>query len=302
MSRDSRDDELIREALKLNISVSDEVNSRVLRTVDRKKYHVGFGRTAVIAATCFIVLFGTGIIADAATGGRVGEYLRGKIDNLTYVYENGSNTNLEIVQKDGEEWEQVEYIEDNVVMSHPISADKTEYSLYLKVTDKNGNGRFISLVASVQEGETTEKLYYAIRGEFLWLITRFQNPNEKEQILTGLKEAAENTDSMTIRDALIDLSSDYENNHRIFYVNLPGKTWGEDEDIVIFEDISDLPFGEAAIVVNPVDNKEESWIFELQIDNNNFVTEYDRGAVYSDEYYQELLEKKISVYDLRKGN
>lgn len=296
----SREDELIREALKLDIRASDEINSRILRTVDRKKSNRGFLRTAVTAAACCILIFGTGIIVDAATGGRVLEYLRGKIDNQTYVYDNGSDTIRESVQKDGEEWEQVEYVEDNVVMSHPVSEDKTEYSLYLKVTNMNGKAEFISLQASVTEGQTTEDLYYAIRGDFLSMITRFRKPDEKKQILTGLKEAAENTDSKAVRDALLDLSSDYENNHRIFSFDLPGKWWGEDGDIVIFEDISNLPYGKAAIVVDTVDNREKSWIFELQIDNDTlFVTQYDRGEMYSEEYYQELLEKKIPVYDLR---
>ena len=71
-------------------------------------------------------------------------------------------------------------------------------------------------------------------------------------------------------------------------------------DNSIFEDISNLPYGKAAIVVDTVDNREKSWIFELQIDNDTlFVTQYDRGEMYSEEYYQELLVKKIPVYDLR---
>lgn len=298
----SGEDEFFREALKLDISASDEINKRILRTVDRKKNNGGYMRTAVTVVVCCIVLLGTVTVVDASTGGRIVEYLRGMIDNKTYVYGNGSNTNQEIVQRDDEEWEQVKYIEDNVVMSHPISADETEYSLYLKVTDMNGKGGFINLLASVKEGETTEDLYYAIRGEFLWMITRFQNPNEKEQILTGLKEAAENTDIMAVRDALLDLSSDYENNRRIFYADVPGKWWGEDGDIVIFEDISNLPSGEVAIIVNTVDDKEKSWIFVLRIEDNIlFVDQYDRGEMYSEKYYQELIEKEIPIYDLRKN-
>lgn len=296
----NREDELIREALKLNISASDEINNRVLRTVDRKKHNGVLGRTALVVVTCCIMLLGTGIIVNAATEGRMVEYLRGKIDNMTHAFGNGSDTELEIVQKDGEEWEQVIYVQDNVVMSHPVSADETEYSLYLKVNDGHGKACFIHLLASVKEGETTEELYYAIRGGYLWTITRFQNPNEKEQILIGLKEAAENTDSMEVRDALLDLSSDYENNHRIFYEDMPGKWWGEDGDIVIFEDISNLPSGEVAIIVDTVDDKEKSWIFVLQIDDNKlFVDQYDRGGIYQEEYYQELLEKEIPIYDLR---
>lgn len=61
------------------------------------------------------------------------------------------------------------------------------------------------------EGQTTENLYYAIRGDFLSMITTFPKPDEKEQILVGLKEESENSDSMAVRDALLDLSSNYKN-------------------------------------------------------------------------------------------
>lgn len=296
----NREDNLIREALKLNMNVPEEVNNKVLRATERKRNHRGSLRIAVAAAGCGIMLLSAGIIVDASTGGRVVEYLRGKIDNRTYVYGNGSTTIKESVQNNGEEWEQVEYIEDNVVMSHPVSEDKTEYSLYLKVTDIEGKDEFISLQACVMEGQTTEELYYAIRGDFLSVLTKFQNPDEKKQIPAGLKEAADNTDSAAIKDALLDLSSDYENNHRIFYFNAPGKWWGEEDDIIIFEDISSLPTGKTAIIVNTVDDKDKSWIFELEIENDTlFLNQYERGKMYSEEYYQELLAEKIPVYDLR---
>lgn len=296
----SRDDEMIREALKLNISAPDEINRMVLNSVNQKKEVSSFMRIVTTAASLAIMFLGTGVVANAATGGRVVEFLRGIIDNQTYVYENGSDTALESVQKDGEEWEQVEYIQDNVIMSHPISADQTEYSLYLKVIGTDGIDNFISLQTSVMEGQTTEDLYYAIRGDFLHVITNFQNPDEKAQILVGLRAAAENTDTMAIRDALLDLAFDYENNNRIFYFNLPGELWGENGNIVIYEDVSNLPIGNVAIVVNTFDNKENSWIFELQIDGDTlFVEQYSRGEIYSEEYYQELVEKNVPIYDLR---
>ena len=212
----SREDELIRESLKLDINAFDETNDRILRTVGQKKGNSGFVRATVTVAACFAMLFGTGIIVNAATGGRVIEYLRGAIDSQIFIYGNGSNTIQESVQKDGELWQQVEYVEDNVVMSHPISSDETEYSLYLKVNGLDGNNSFISLQTSVMEGQTSEELYYAIRGDFLSMLTKFQDSGQKEQILTGLKEAAENADSLAVRDALLDLASDYENNHRIW--------------------------------------------------------------------------------------
>jgi len=107
-----------------------------------------------------------------------------------------------------------------------------------------------------------------IRGHFYWMISKFRNPDEKEQILAALKEAAGNTDSTAVRDALLDLSSDYENNRRTFYNELPGDLWGKEGRIVFFEDVTDLPSGKVAITVNPVDDKDMSWIFVLQIDDN----------------------------------
>lgn len=273
----SRNDEIIREALKLNVGASDEVNRMVLHSIKEKKETSSFKRVLGSVASVAIMLLGTGVVANAATGGRVAEILRGIIDNQSYVYENGSDIVLENVQKDGEEWEQVEYIQDNAIMSHPLSEDQTEYSLYLKVTGADGIDSFISLQTSVTEGQTTEDLYYAIRGDFLRIITQYRDKNEKAQIIAGLREAVENTDTIAIREALLDLIFDYENDKRIFYVNLPGELWGEDNNIIIYEDISDLPVGNATIEVSTVDDKE-SWIFELQIEADVlFVEQYTRG-------------------------
>ena len=275
----SRNDEIIREALKLNVGASDEVNRMVLHSIKEKKETSSFMRVLGSVASVAIMLLGTGVVANAATGGRVAEILRGIIDNQSYVYENGSDIVLENVQKDGEEWEQVEYIQDNVIMSHPLSEDQTEYSLYLKVTGADGIDSFISLQTSVMEGQTTEDLYYAIRGDFLRIITQYRDKNEKAQIIAGLREAVENTDTIAIREALLDLIFDYENDKRIFYVNLPGELWGEDNNIIIYEDISDLPVGNSTIEVSTVDDKE-SWIFELQIEADVlFVEQYTRGVL-----------------------
>ncbi len=296
----NREDKMIREALKLNMDAPEELNNKILHAVGRQKKHAGFLRFAMAAAGCGFMLLGTGIIVDASTGGRVVEYLRGKMDNLTYVYGNGSSTLKENIQNNGEEWEQVEYLEDNVVFSHPVSEEKTEYNLYLKLSDIEEKDEFIALQASVTEGQTTEDLYYSIRGDFLATLTEFRKPDEKKQILAGLKEAAENTDSAAIKDALLDLASDYENNHRIFYFNVPGKWWGEEGDIIVFKDLSSLPEGKAAIIVNTVDDKDKSWIFEVEIDKDIlFVNQYERGKIYSAEYEQELLAQNIPVYDLR---
>lgn len=96
----SREDEFFREALKLDVSASDEINNRILRTVDRQKHHSGLGRAAMILATWCIIIFGTGFVVNVATGGKVFEYLKGNSDNTTYFFENGSNADPEIVQKE----------------------------------------------------------------------------------------------------------------------------------------------------------------------------------------------------------
>ena len=99
---------------------------------------------------------------------------------------------------------------------------------------------------------------------------------------------------------MLDLAFDYENDNRIFYFYLPGELWSENGNVEIYEDVSNLPIGSVAIVVNTFDNKENSWIFELQIDGDTlFIEQYGRGEMYSEEYYQELVEKNVPIYDLR---
>ena len=74
----SREDELIRDALKTNVTASNELNNKILRTAERKKSHAGLMRAAVTVALCFIVFFGTVTAVNAATGGAITDFIKGK--------------------------------------------------------------------------------------------------------------------------------------------------------------------------------------------------------------------------------
>ena len=293
-------EEMIREALKLNIDAPEEINEKVLRNAKHKNQGVVFFKVATLAASfCIMTIVGTGLIVKASTGKRLIEYLRGLIDNRSYVYENGTDTIMTVYDNNGEKWEHVEYLDDEVTMSHPLSENETEYNLYLKVTGENGMENFMNVTAKVNEGQSSEDLYWAIRGDFYRFFSPYTAADEKSQILAGLKEAADNADKDFIRDALIDVSADLENNRRILYEDWPADIWGGEGRYIFFEDLSDLPVGKCIIIINTVYDDEDSFIFEINIDGNQLYVNDVSFNKYSEEYYQEQLEKNLPIYDLR---
>ena len=292
------EDEMIREALKLDVSASKELNNKILKNVSKKKSNIVVFRAASIAALFLVVLLGTGIIANAATDNGIIRYLRGVIDSRYFVFDNGSDTLVYTVEVDGENVDCIEYTEDDVIFYRPVTEGETEYSLYLKVKGSDGIDHFINLSACVDEGETTKELYYAIRGGFLWQITKFQGPVEKAQIIEALKAAADESDIDAVKNALTDVAYDYENNRRIFCIDWPGWVYNSEKRIIVYEDITDLPAGDCAIIVNNVD-KDLTFIYEVHIDENVYYVDMNSGNLYSDEYYQEVTEKNLPIYDLR---
>ena len=75
----SKEDEMIKEALKLDVNASDELNRKIIENVGKKKSNVYILRVAAIAASFFAVVLGTGIIANAATDNGIIEYVKGVI-------------------------------------------------------------------------------------------------------------------------------------------------------------------------------------------------------------------------------
>ena len=254
---------------------------------------------AAIAASFFAVVLGTGIIANAATDNGIIEYVKGVIDNRFYVFGNGSNTETSFVEMDGQNVQQVDFKDDQVVFYNPIEDGETEYSLYLKVKG-DGTDDFILLSASVDEGASTEELYYTIKGCFWYTLKskEFQDADKKAQIIAGLREAAENADIDAIKNALNDLADEYEGNRRVFYFNFPAEIYNASERTIVYEDITDLPLGDSAIIANTV-NDEKTFIFEITVSENENLIDYNYGNLYSDEYYQELTDKNLPIYDLR---
>ena len=295
----SKEDEMIKEALKLDVNASDELNSKIIENVSKKKSNVYILRVAAIAASFFAVVLGTGIIANAATDNGIIEYVKGVIDNRFYVFGNGCNTETSFVEMDGQNVQQVDFKDDDVVFYNPIEDGETEYSLYLKVKG-DGTDDFILLSASVDEGASTEELYYTIKGCFWYTLTlkEFQDPDKKAQIIDGLREAAGNADIDAIKNALNDLADEYEGNRRVFFFNFPAEIYNTNERAIVYEDITDLPLGDSAIIVNTV-NDEKTFIFEITVTENENLIEYNSGNLYSDEYYQELTDKNLPIYDLR---
>ena len=212
----SKTDEMIREALKLDITASEELNKNIIKNVSSKKSNAAFIRVAAIAASFFAVVLGTGIIANAATDNGIIKYVKGVIDNRFYVFGNGSNTETTFVDIDGQNVQQVDVKDDQVVFYNPIEDGETEYSLYLKVKG-DGTDDFILLSASVDEGASTEELYYTIKGCFWYTLKlkEFQDADKKAQIIAGLRDAAGNADIDAIKNALNDLADEYEGNRRV---------------------------------------------------------------------------------------
>ena len=295
----SKEDEMIKEALKLDVNASDELNRKIIENVGKKKSNVYILRVAAIAASFFAVVLGTGIIANAATDNGIIEYVKGVIDNRFYVFGNGCNTETSFVEMDGQNVQQVDFKDDDVVFYNPIEDGETEYSLYLKVRG-DGMDDFILLSASVDEGASTEELYYTIKGCFWYTLKlkEFQDADKKAQIIEGLREAAGNADIDAIKNALNDLADEYEGNRRVFFFNFPAEIYNTNERTIVYEDITDLPLGDSAIIVNTV-NDEKTFIFEITISENENLIDYNYGNLYSDEYYQELTDKNLPIYDLR---
>ena len=294
----SKEDEMIREALKTNITASDEINAKILKNVNKKKSNVTILRVAAIAASFFAVVLGTGLIANAATDNGIVKYVKGVIDNRFYVFGNGSNTAVNIVELDGEKVTEVNFTDDDVVFYNPIEDGQTEYSLYLKVIGDDGTDNFILLSANVDEGASTEELYYTIKESFWFMLKDFQGAKEKAQIVEGLRKASEDADMEAVKNALNDLADEYEGNRRIFGFNFPAEIYNTKERTIVYEDITDLPTGDCAIIANTV-NDEATLIFEISISENDSYVEFNQCNLYSDEYYQEVTEKNLPIYDLR---
>lgn len=297
----NRDDEIIREALKLDITVPDELNRRILRAAERKKHNGMIWRTAVTVAVCFLIFLGMGAIVKATSGRPVSELIKEKINSWTYVYENGSETKREIVREDGEIWEEVTFIKEKVVMTHHISEDVTDYWLCLKVTDSKGYNHFMSLDAWIEDAAPLRDLYYMIRGYWRSQLEHFTGKHERLQVLAALRDAAAKAKTASVRNGLLDLASDYDNNRRIYFKMWPGKHWGVDGMVLYFEEVTDIPPGEVYLIVEPVNDKQLTFIDKVCIDEDKATVAFESGYVYSEEAYREAVESGLPVYDLRKN-
>lgn len=300
----NREDELIREALQLDVCPSEKLNRTILQSAEEKRRpNRSALRTLATVAAIIIVLLGTATAVNAATGGKITEFIKEKLFKLTYVYENGSNVKKELVEGPDGEWvEKVTFVEDNVTMYIEVSSEVTSYDLLLKIiSEKSGNqhDNFIHLRTFLHEGDPEEALYYEIRGGFrrLLLDSEFRHEKEKTQVLAALRDAAQHADRDSVKNGLLDLAADLEGNRRMFYDRV---LWGADESDgwdIFFEDLSEIPAGEAAIVVTSL-NGTQSRVYLGAITETTM--EWKRSWFYTEDCVRSLRNDGISVYDLRK--
>ena len=298
----NREDELIREALQLDVCPSEELNRKILQSAEEKRRpNRSALRTLATVAAIIIVLLGTATVVNAATGGKVTEYLKEKISKLTYIFGYGSNVTKELVQEPDGEWsEKVTFADDGVSFKVRISTNVVSYDLFLKIACEHYGVKYDSfthLTTFLQEGDPEEALYYDIRGGFHKNLRDYQRDEEKAQVLTALREAAAHADRDAVKNGLLDLAADLEQNRRIFYNSIPWGLRGSDGWDIFFVDITELPLGEAAIIVESVSGKK-CWVYRGIVEETGM--NYTSSWFYTEESVRALRNDGVTVYDLRK--
>lgn len=293
----SRDDELIREALQLDVCPSEELNKKVLQSAEQRTPKRSVLRTLATVAACIIVLIGTATAVNAALGGRISDFFKEKFSKLTYVFDNGSKVEKEWVEGPNGQWsEKITFVDDNVTLYIEPDAGVTSYDLILKIVDRHHNN-FVHLSTFLKEGDPDEALYYEIRGEFRRQLLKFRKDEEKAQVLTGLREAAQHADRDSVKNGLLDLASDLEENRRIFYRRIYRLETESNEWDIFFADVSELPMGEAAIILESA-NGTASWIFLGTITEDTM--EWKHSWFYSEDICRTLRNFGTTVYDMRE--
>lgn len=293
----SRDDELIREALQLDVCPSEELNKKVLQSAEQRRSNRSVLRTLATVAACIIVLIGTATAVNAALGGRISDFFKEKFSKLTYVFDNGSKVEKEWVEGPNGQWsEKITFVDDNVTLYIEPDAGVTSYDLILKIVDRRYNN-FVHLSTFLKEGDPDEALYYEIRGGFRHQLLKYRKDEEKAQVLTGLREAARHADRDSVKNGLLDLASDMEENRRIFYRRIYRLETESDEWDIFFADVSELPMGEAAIILESA-NGTASWIFLGTITEDTM--EWKHSWFYSEDICRTLRNFGTTVYDMRK--
>ena len=300
----NREDELIREALHLDVCPSEELNRKILQSAEEKRRpNRSALRTLATVAAIIIVLLGTATAVNAATGGKITEFIKEKFHKLTYVFENGSHTERELVEGPDGEWvEKVTFVEDNVTMYIEMSSEVISYDLLLKIiSEQYGHqyDNFVHLRTFLHKGDPEEALYYEIRGGFRRMLLNpdFRQEKEKTQVLAALREAAQHADRDPVKNGLLDLAADLEGNRRMFYDRV---LWGADESDgwdIFLEDLSEIPAGEAAIVVTSL-NGTQSRVYLGAITETTM--EWTSSWFYTEDRVRSLRNDGIPVYDLRK--
>lgn len=290
-------DEEIRTALKTDIAPAEELNERIMSMASKKNQTSPTHRFAFATAICLLVVLTSGVVVNAATGGRLIKFILGEDSKTVVVSEYETEIKNEIIN--GEEYEAV-YIDDGrYSMSHVLQEDIPSYNLSI-VLEKDGKSSFINLSALLctPEQQTSEDMYYSIRESFYNSVKSLASGNNgffKDELIQKLRTTADQETEDYIRDALYDVVDDVENNRNmlIYDANL-NDCLGLGTSSWICEDISEYEEGEYTLIVNSVYGKPEAFIVGSDDKGRHWST-----TVYSKEKEAELRNQGIEIIDRR---
>lgn len=298
------DDEFIRDALQYDVGSRQELNSRILNNLEQKRRGTSYRKSVLVFVLVLCALVGSGFGVNAATGGRLIELVRGKIDNETYVISGTQTSVEERVNPDGTVMEIVNFEEDRACLENPILEGQTLFSMAFRI-ETDGIIHFFNVNASVsaEKGETTEDLYYAIISSFHRYFSDnwYYREDVKAEVVKGIKEAIAKTKLEAVRDALTDFLYNYENNRKIYIdewhldrkLNIVAKSW-------ICEDLTGLDAGHIAIVTNATYGREETYILEIFAnDAENPQIGSSQLMFFEQDKLDELKNQGVRIYDRR---
>lgn len=313
----------IREALKLEVSVAQDINQKILRRAEKSRGKHSLPGRAAIAAACMALALAGGIGVKASLTGRQVVPVQGREENESYL----SRPDAQVTETEAEDGAIHREITlrtgDNAFVSiRNLSVDETCCSM-LMVFEKDGQTFFMEPSASVSAalGETTEDLYYSIRKDFLATFQAYDQPYRspdgkivtpvdlKEEITQGLRAFAKEARNQAVCDALLAVADDYEQG-RILYIDRivkqnPGgglKEWSW-----VCEDITDLVAAQEEgfiLIADSVYGPPETYVIQIPAhfaDPSCLYPGVREGLTWfcSEEELEEYRRQGIPIYDRR---
>ncbi len=293
-------DEELKMALKTDIAPAEELNERIMAMAEKKNHKAPTHRFALVAAICLLVFLTSGVVVNAATGGRVIKFILGEDSKTVVVSEHEAEIKNEEIN--GEKYESVYIADENnkweYSSSHAVEEDIPSYH-FSTVLEKDEKSWFVNLSAVLytQRQHTSEDMYYSIREKFLSQFNAFKSNGLnlfKDELIQKLRKAADEETEAYIKEALYDVADDIENDRNMLIMDcnindcfrLGTSSW-------ICEDITEYNKGDYTLIVNSIYGKPETYIVGIAYGRHTSTT------IYSEEKEAELINQGEEIVDLR---